>query len=93
LMDIIASEEDIADEIDLKDKSEKLMRYINNIKDEREKTVIIKRFGLDGKQELTQKQIAAMLGISRSYVSRIEKKVIMDLKKKFKIDEKDNEDD
>ena len=92
-MDIIASEEDIADEIDLKDKSEKLMRYINNIKDEREKTVIIKRFGLDGKQELTQKQIAAMLGISRSYVSRIEKKVIMDLKKKFKIDEKDNEDD
>ena len=66
--------------------SKKLMKYIQNIEDEREKTVIIKRFGLDGEDELTQKQIATKLGISRSYVSRIEKKVIHDLKKKFKID-------
>ncbi len=90
-LDIVADEEDIADTIDLKIKSEKLKQYVNEIKNERERTVIIKRFGLDGEEELTQKQIAKKLGISRSYVSRIEKKVIEDMRKKFKVDEeKDN---
>ena len=90
-LDIVADEEDIADTIDLKIKSEKLKQYVDEIKNERERTVIIKRFGLDGEEELTQKQIAKKLGISRSYVSRIEKKVIEDMRKKFKVDEeKDN---
>lgn len=84
-MDILADETDIADEIDLKLKSEQLQAYIRQMKDKREKAVIIKRFGLDGAEPLTQKEIAARLGISRSYVSRIEKKVIEDLKKKFKV--------
>ena len=86
-LDIVADEEDIADTIDLKIKSEKLKQYVDEIKNERERTVIIKRFGLDGEEELTQKQIAKKLGISRSYVSRIEKKVIEDMRKKFKVDE------
>lgn len=90
-LDIVADEEDIADTIDLKIKSEKLKQYVDEIENERERTVIIKRFGLDGEEELTQKQIAKKLGISRSYVSRIEKKVIEDMRKKFKVDEeKDN---
>lgn len=86
-LDIVADEEDIADTIDLKIKSEKLKQYVDEIENERERTVIIKRFGLDGEEELTQKQIAKKLGISRSYVSRIEKKVIEDMRKKFKVDE------
>ena len=57
-LDIVADEEDIADTIDLKIKSEKLKQYVDEIKNERERTVIIKRFGLDGEEELTQKQIA-----------------------------------
>lgn len=89
-LDIVADEEDIADTIDLKIKSEKLKQYVDEIENERERTVIIKRFGLDGEEELTQKQIAKKLGISRSYVSRIEKKVIEDMRKKFKVDEEKN---
>ena len=90
-LDIVADEEDIADTIDLKIKSEKLKQYVDEIKNERERTVIIKRFGLDGEEELTQKQIAKKLGISRSYVSRIEQTVIYDRRKKSKVDaEKDN---
>ncbi len=84
-MDIIAEEDTIADEIDLKMKSKQLHRYIAQMKDKREKEIIIRRFGLDGGEPLTQKQIAKRLGISRSYVSRIEKKVIEDLQKKFKV--------
>ena len=84
-MDIIAKEDTIADEIDMKIKGEKLKQFISQIENPREKAVIIKRFGLDGKAPLTQKQVAAMLHISRSYVSRIEKKVIEDLQKKFSV--------
>lgn len=83
LMDIIASDDTISDDIDLKIKSEKLRKYIDEIENEREKTVIIKRYGLDGKDEKTQREIAKELNISRSYVSRIEKKVIEELRKKF----------
>ena len=90
-LDIVADEEDVADTIDLKIKSEKLRKYVNDMKNQREKTVIIKRFGLDGEEELTQKQVAEKLGISRSYVSRIEKKVIIDLRKKFKADEEEKD--
>ena len=81
--DIIADEGDITEQIDIKIKCEQLIKYVNSIQNEREKTVIIKRFGLDGEEECTQKQVAQMLGISRSYVSRIEKKVLTDLKEKF----------
>ena len=90
-LDIVADEEDVPDTIDLKIKSEKLRKYVNDMKNQREKTVIIKRFGLDGEEELTQKQVAEKLGISRSYVSRIEKKVIEDLRKKFKADEEEKD--
>ena len=90
-LDIVADEEDVADTIDLKIKSEKLREYVNDMKNQREKIVIIKRFGLDGEEELTQKQVAEKLGISRSYVSRIEKKVIIDLRKKFKADEEEKD--
>ncbi len=83
LMDIIAIDDTIIDDIDTKNKLKVLISLINNIKDERDKTIIIKRYGLDGQQPLTQKEIAEMLNISRSYVSRIEKRILEDLKKSF----------
>lgn len=74
LMDVIFSDDTIADEIDLKIKCEKLGRYIEMLSDEKEKIIIIKRYGLDGKSPLTQREIAKQMNISRSYVSRIEKR-------------------
>ena len=51
----------------------------------REKTVLIMRYGLYGTKEYTQREIADMLGISRSYVSRLEKKVVEKLRSEFEI--------
>lgn len=84
LMDIISVEDTVADEINLKIQIKQLYGYIENLNDEREKTIIVLRYGLYGNTPLTQKQIAQKLNISRSYVSRIEKKVIDKLRKEFK---------
>lgn len=83
LMDIVATEDTIADDIDTAIKSEKLYKFISEIEDKREREIIIARYGLYGKEAKTQKEIAKELNISRSYVSRIEKKVIEKLRKKF----------
>lgn len=83
LMDIVSTEDTIADDIDTAIKSEKLYKFISEIEDEREREIIIARYGLYGKEAKTQKEIAKELNISRSYVSRIEKKVIEKLRKKF----------
>ncbi len=83
LMDILSVEDTIAEEIDDKLMVNKLYKFVEAIKDEREKTIIVLRYGLYGKIPLTQKQIAEKLGISRSYVSRIEKKIIEKLRKQL----------
>jgi len=72
-------EKNIEDLIDLKFKIKELYEKINNILDEREQIIIIMRFGLDGNKPKTQKEIAKLLNISRSYVSRIETKAIKKL--------------
>lgn len=81
LMDIIAIDDTIIDDIDTKNKIIKLIELIEKISNERDKTVIIKRYGLNGNKPMTQKEIAKELKISRSYVSRIEKKVLEELRK------------
>ena len=83
LLDIIADESDIPDTIDLKIKAEHLMEHINAVLTPREKSIIFQRYGLDGKEEKTQMEIAQELGISRSYVSRIEKKALNKLKSAY----------
>lgn len=83
LMDIISVEDTIADDLDIKIKSEKLRECILDIRDKREKQIIILRYGLDESRPLTQREVAQMLGISRSYISRIEKRVIDRLRKQF----------
>lgn len=85
LIDIISIDDDITDNIDLMMKTEKLYKFIESMKDEREKTIIIMRYGLYNNVPMTQNQVAARLNISRSYVSRIEKKIIDRLRKYFDI--------
>lgn len=86
LIDIISVEDTICDDIDLKNKSRKLYKIIEELEDSRDKQIIIKRYGLYQQKEMTQNEIARELGISRSYVSRIEKKVIENLREKFDVD-------
>ncbi len=77
LMDILETEDnDFADSVELKDNIRKLYKAIDNIADEREKQIIILRYGLFRHKEKTQREIADMLGISRSYVSRLEKRTL-----------------
>lgn len=83
LMDIICMSDNIADDLDLKIKSEQLLEYVGRLSDVREKNIIIMRYGLFDRVPMTQREIANMLGISRSYVSRIEKKALQRLKKMF----------
>lgn len=85
LMDIMATEDNILDELDLKMNSEKMYGFIKQLSP-REKSIIILRYGLNGNEPLTQKEVADRLNISRSYVSRIEKKTIGELSRKFESD-------
>ncbi len=81
-MDIVCQEDDIADCIDLKVNAKKLYSFINDLP-EREKLIITMRYGLYNTKSLTQKEVAKKMRISRSYVSRIEKKALEKLKDKF----------
>lgn len=83
LMDVMSVEDNIIDSLDLKINSEKLKQYLREVLDDREQTVIILRYGLNGVAPLTQREVAKKLNISRSYVSRIEKKALSLLKKRF----------
>ena len=76
LMDIMAQDGDILEDVDSKLKGDRLHSYINQALDAREQQVIRLRYGLDGKAPMAQREVAALLGISRSYVSRIEKKAV-----------------
>ena len=83
LMDVISVNDDIVDKLDVKLNSEKLGKYIDEVLDAREKTVIALRYGLGGNDEKTQREIAKQLNISRSYVSRIETKALKKLRNRF----------
>lgn len=83
LIDVIADKSDIADEIDTKIKVEKLRVILPVCLTERERLIIEMRYGLCGREELTQREIAKKLNISRSYVSRIEKSALEKLRKQF----------
>lgn len=84
LIDILGTEaDDVIDKVQLKIEKSKIYRNLD-ILDEREKEVVVARFGLEtGGEERTQREIAKSLGISRSYVSRIEKRALMKLYHEF----------
>ncbi len=83
LIDVLVSEnKDINEEINLQNNIELLLKYLNLLT-KREKDIIIKRYGLFDHKEQTQKEIAKELKISRSYVSRIEKRALTKILKEF----------
>ncbi|MEW5785510.1 MAG: RNA polymerase sporulation sigma factor SigK [Bacillota bacterium] len=84
LMEVIAGEDTILETVERNLLQEKMLQMIDKLK-AREKRVLYLRFGLGVGKRQTQKQIAAQLGISRSYVSRIEKRVIQKLEREFNV--------
>jgi len=81
LMDVCVAEEiDIVEQMETEQNLKTLREYIDKVLNEREREIIILRYGLGGVRETTQREIADMLNISRSYVSRIEKKALKKLK-------------
>lgn len=87
--DTVSSPEDMAENLEVKMNWEKVSKIIEKMDDEREKEIIILRYGLNNKKPLTQREVSQRLDISRSYVSRIEKKVIKDIRNKIDKDDKE----
>jgi RNA polymerase sporulation-specific sigma factor len=84
LLDILESDGvNIADKVDLKENVRFLYNVMDKVLTERERAVVSMRYGLDGEKEQPQRVIAARLGISRSYVSRIQKTAVAKLTKAF----------
>ena len=79
-IDVISSDENVSEETERKIMSERALKCIKTVLTLRERQIIIMRYGLCGTQELTQREIAEKLGISRSYVSRIEKSALEKLR-------------
>ena len=76
LMDVISVEDDMLENLDARDSCAKVRRCVEHCLTEREAKVIPLRYGLDGEGPRTQREIASSCGISRSYVSRLEKKAL-----------------
>ncbi len=83
LSDILGSDEDmIANEIEQMEERQRIRRAVAGL-GEREREIIELRYGMNGQRELTQKEVAERLGISQSYISRLEKKIIARLKEEI----------
>lgn len=83
LSDVLGTEEDLIlrpleDDVDLR-----VLRDALGQLPSREKEIVLMRYGLEGRKELTQKEVAEKMGISQSYISRLEKKIMLRLKKEF----------
>jgi RNA polymerase sporulation-specific sigma factor len=83
LSDVLGTDEDtVYKNIEASEDSKIIKEAISKL-NKREQTIIKMRFGLDGKEEKTQKEVADILGISQSYISRLEKKIIKRLKREI----------
>ena len=84
VMDIVKTDDDpVPDEVGTKLEINRMFEGIDDVLDEREKQIIEMRYALGGGEEITQREIAKMFGISRSYVSRIEKKALKKISAKM----------
>ena len=79
LMDVICTDEDLFENLSAKEMNRQLYDAMARALTPRERTILILRYGLGGRDALTQREIAVKCGISRSYVSRIEKKALKNL--------------
>ena len=84
LMDVIAVDDDMLERMDAREACEKVRQCVKNCLPERERMVITKRYGLDGGRPQTQREVASTSGISRSYVSRIEKRALQRLREEMR---------
>jgi RNA polymerase sporulation-specific sigma factor len=84
LMDVIAVEDDMQEQLDAREACEKVRACVANCLPERERQVITLRYGLTGEKPQTQREVARRCGISRSYVSRIEKHALSILRQEMK---------
>ena len=75
-IDIVCSDENMTEDVHTKIQIETALKLVETVLTPRERQIVVMRYGLYGQQELAQREIAAMLGISRSYVSRIEKSAL-----------------
>jgi RNA polymerase sporulation-specific sigma factor len=83
LMDVVCVDDDMLENLDVRDACAKVRRCVDESLSPREAHIIRLRYGLDDRKPLTQREIAALCGISRSYVSRIEKKALEKLKEAY----------
>jgi RNA polymerase sporulation-specific sigma factor len=83
LQDIMSDDENIFEQIDLRLRAEKMHKFIASSLSEREKDILVMRYGLFGHKPMTQREVAGKMNISRSYVSRIEGKAISILRREF----------
>ena len=83
LLDLIYTEDTIADDLDVKRKTRQLYAFLAEMEDSREKQILISRYGLYGGREMTQRELAKSLGISRASVSRLEIKALIELRTRF----------
>ena len=85
LENVLGTEEDIVTKgLEEEDTKKLMLEEIDKLKP-RDKQIMVMRYGLDGNEELTQKEVADLLGISQSYISRIEKKVIKEISSLIRI--------
>ena len=84
-LDVISSDDNVVDDADLRIHTARMNELINEKLDEREKQILTLRYGLAGYRPMTQREVAAYLCISRSYVSRIEKRALEKLHDSFGI--------
>lgn len=83
LMDVISADNSEMEHVDILDLEQKLRRLVAEVLDPREREIVILRYGLGGRTPLTQREIAKHCNISRSYVSRIEKKALLKLREEL----------
>jgi RNA polymerase sigma factor, sigma-70 family len=83
LMDVVCQDDDMFDRISSREDVRLLRQYMGEVLDDREQKVLTLRYGLDGKEPLPQREVAQQCNISRSYISRIEKKALEKLRSAF----------
>ena len=83
LMDVVAEDTDLLEQICSREQAEQLREAVEQVLSPQERQVIVLRYGLDGQSPKRQREVAIITGISRSYVSRIEKRALQKLRKEL----------
>ena len=83
LMDVLCDDTDLLEDLSCQEQYAQMYRYLKECLSPRERRVLTLRYGIGGNPPLPQREVATLCGISRSYVSRIEKKALTKLRRRF----------